>query len=211
MAIVTPPPEIAKRWDGALNARLRRAPLERFLESHALSCAAPGAAQDSDNIARAAIHVVTTYFDACTHLGLFSSSQRWAIAVATCALCETIASGIGDDSRWRIAALVSIARLLAPRGDLTESACFAATVVRAYERRNSTMMPVGEIESLKMAVREYRLDAPTWLAVASESIAKYMRSVDWPLISADKQDDRMRPLLTSPSKGVILRLVYSAI
>lgn len=210
MAIITPPPDISKRWHGALSARLRRAPLERFLASHGLSSAAPGAAQNSDNVARAAIQVVTTYLDASKQMRVFSSSQRWGIGTATCALCETIASGIGEDSHWRIAALVSIARLLAPQGDLTESASFAATVVRAYERRNLTIMPVGEIERLKIAVREYRLDAPPWLAVACEAVARYLRSVEWPLISADKQNEGTRPFLTSSSKAVTLRLVHNS-
>ena len=218
MAIITPRPEIAKRWHGALSARLRRAPLERFLVSHGLPGAASGAAQDTDDIARAAIYVVTACLDDSEQLGL-SSSQRWGIALATCVLCEAIASGIGEDSCWRIAALVSIARLLAPQSDLTDSARFAATVVRAYERQAFTIISVGDIERLQILLHGSPLGAPAWGATASEAVAGCLRLSECSLIESEideiaqpterEDEQNERPRSWAPSKAATLRLVHS--
>ena len=52
MGIVFPSEAVARRWDGALEARLRRAPLEAFLRARAIVAAPAGVAQDSDAIWR---------------------------------------------------------------------------------------------------------------------------------------------------------------
>lgn len=58
MGVVFPSEAVARRWDGALQARLRRAPLETFLRARGTIVAPPGIAQNSDNLARAAVLMV---------------------------------------------------------------------------------------------------------------------------------------------------------
>ena len=50
MPVIYPPEEISQRWTGALEGRLRRAPLERFLARNGLALAPSGRAQLSDNL-----------------------------------------------------------------------------------------------------------------------------------------------------------------
>src|SRR5579872_2629783 len=58
MGLVFPSEAVARRWNGALQARLRRAPLEAFLRARSLSPAPRGVAQDSDDVARATVLIV---------------------------------------------------------------------------------------------------------------------------------------------------------
>jgi hypothetical protein len=98
VAIVFPNESIARRWDGALQARIRRAPLEGFLRTQAIAAAAPGIAQDSDNLIRATVFIV----------------EHAMLGRLACLTSRSLAALIVEPARWRTAALVSTARLLSP-------------------------------------------------------------------------------------------------
>ncbi len=176
MTVIVPRQDIATRWHGALAGRLKSAPLEQFLFSHGLPLAPLGAARETDNIARAAIYLVERTLEAYQQSRELSASQQWGVARSLCVLCEALATLVQREARWRIAALVSIARLLSWRSDLVTSATFAATVVRDYESPHSaTGFDVG-VNHLKMAICTKEIGNVSWVSTTSASIAAYLQS-----------------------------------
>jgi hypothetical protein len=134
MAIVFPNEAIARRWNGALQARLRRAPLEAFLRARSLTPAEAGNAQDADDLIRATVHIIeeglALYFRERDEL---SRSQYPFIGYLACGVSHSLSSLIVEPSSWRIAALVSSARLLGPWIGVSGAALHAAKIVREYE------------------------------------------------------------------------------
>jgi hypothetical protein len=135
VAIVFPNEAIARRWNGALQARLRRAPLEEFLRARSLTPAAVGIAQDTDDLIRASVHLVEDglelYFK--DRRDELSRSQYPFIGYLACGVSHSLSTLILQPSAWRIAALVSSARLLSPWIGLNGAALHAAKIVREYE------------------------------------------------------------------------------
>jgi hypothetical protein len=137
MTIVYPSEAVARRWAEGLRARLRRTPLDTFLRARGLTPAAAGVAQDSDDVARATaliveIGVASYCEDRAEGLG---SLQRTAVAHVACLVSRTLAELISQPVAWRIAALVSTARLLTPWIGLNAAAMESASAVRAFQRR----------------------------------------------------------------------------
>jgi hypothetical protein len=142
MTIVYPSEAVARRWADGLRARLRRAPLDTFLRARGLTPAAAGVAQDSDDVARATALIVeigvTSYCE--DRVEGLDCPQRTAVAHVACLVSRTLAELISQPVAWRIAALVSTARLLTPWIGLNAAAMESAAAVRAFQRRG-TMDP----------------------------------------------------------------------
>jgi hypothetical protein len=136
MGIVYPNKTVARRWDGALQARLRRAPLEAFLKARSLVPALPGVAQDSDNLVRATLLIVETglsLYLADREEGL-AFHQRPVLAHVTCLVSLALAQQISQPDSWRIAALVSAAQLLSPWMGLNAAAMASASAARQFQK-----------------------------------------------------------------------------
>jgi hypothetical protein len=122
-----------RHWDGALQARLKRAPLEEFLQAHSLQIA-HGAGRDSDNLARATVYLVegglTAFFQGRAE-GLAESQHR-AIGRLACLTTRAVARLIGEPASWRIPALLSTAQLLRPWIGLLAAACASADFIRQF-------------------------------------------------------------------------------
>jgi hypothetical protein len=171
--IVFPSEAVARNWDGALQARLRRAPLERFLRRRGIVPAPPGVSQDSDNLVRATVFLVETgialYFeDRAEDLAL---SQRALIGHLACLVNRELAELISQPGAWRIAALVSTARLLSPWIGLGAAALASASAARRFQREwpavaSSIDARIGH--TVLAAVAE---DTPTAMAEVSASVA----------------------------------------
>jgi hypothetical protein len=135
MTIVFPSEAIARRWNGALQARLRRAPLEEFLRARSLTPAAAGIAQDTDDVIRATVHLVEEglglYFRDCKEE--LSRSQFAFVGYLACGISHSLSTLILQPSAWRIASLVGSARLLSPWIGTNSGALHAAKIVREYE------------------------------------------------------------------------------
>jgi hypothetical protein len=134
MAIVYPNAAIASRWNGALQARLLRAPLEEFLTTRGIAPAAAGLSQDSDNVARATVLLLDPGL-ALFHRGQpqgLAPHQRAFVGHLACVASNALAQSISQRSAWRIAALLSGARLLGPWVGLTEAALTSAASVRDF-------------------------------------------------------------------------------
>ncbi len=147
MKILIPGSDIAARWNGALELRLRRAPLERFLRSRSLPFAATGPAQVTDNVATATLEVVSSGVQLCdigAHRSL-GDRQLEGVALIACVISDQLCTLIQEPQAWRIAALISGAALLKTHVALEEAAQLSATAVRTYEARTTQEVSCSEI------------------------------------------------------------------
>jgi hypothetical protein len=136
MTVIFPDERIAQLWNGALEASVRRAPLESFLRSHALKVASRGPARDTDNIARAALLVLRPAMERLdAGARSLSSAQCVFLGQLNCCVCESLAALIEEPRCWRVAALVSTTQLLRPTLGLLAAAKLAATAARVYRGR----------------------------------------------------------------------------
>jgi hypothetical protein len=139
MAVLIPSKKIALRWNGALQARLRRAPLEIFLRSRGEKCALTGPTQITDNLASATIFFVGCGLTAHQEKhGPLPASRYPVVGQLACAVSRGLASLILEPASWRIAGLVGTARLLAPYTGLAAAAHLAASAARDYGRSLGT-------------------------------------------------------------------------
>jgi hypothetical protein len=137
MGILFPDAAVARRWNGALQARLRRAPLEKFLRARAIAPAPVGVSQDSDNLVRATVLIVegglTLYCDKRTE-GL-ALPQRELVGHMACLVSRSLAELISNPLVWRVVALVSTARLLSPWIGLNAAAMSSAASARQFQQQ----------------------------------------------------------------------------
>jgi hypothetical protein len=136
MGILFPSAAVARRWDGALQVRLRRAPLEAFLKAQSLVPAPVGVAQDSDNLVRATVLIVeaglSVYFaDRAEGLAFH---QRAVVGHVACLVSRALAEQISHPGAWRTVALVSTARLLSPWIGLSAAAMASASCARQFQK-----------------------------------------------------------------------------
>jgi hypothetical protein len=136
MGIVFPSEAVARRWDGALQSRLRRAPLDKFLRARAIVPAPAGVAQASDDVVRATVLIVEAglkhYFnDRAEGLAVY---QQAVVGHAACVVSRALAEAISQPGSWKVAALVSTARLLSPWIGLSAAALEAASSARWFQQ-----------------------------------------------------------------------------
>jgi hypothetical protein len=148
MAIVFPAERIAQHWNGALEASLKRAPLEEFLRRHALKVAPPGATRNSDNISRAALYIMTAVLRRRSSEKNSLESQRDTLGQLTCCLCESLATLIGEPRSWRVAALTSTAQLIAPGFCSLAAASAAASAARDFTNRTRGAVSLQRLTTL---------------------------------------------------------------
>jgi hypothetical protein len=173
MAIVYPSKAVAARWDGALQARLRRAPLEAFLRGHALEPAPTGTSRDTDNLVRATVCIVEAGLDLYFNQredGL-AFNQRPVVAHVACLVSLALAQQISDPDLWRNAALVSSARLLSPWIGLNAASIVAATVVREFQREIAVGMSPLDWRISKSASEAVSFNKATSMTRAALNIA----------------------------------------
>ena len=134
MSVVHPNPKIAARWAGALEARLRQAPLENFLRARGQKWVLTGDARVTDNLACGAIYLVDGALNAfmLESRGTLSNAQHPMVGQIACAVSHGLARLIQEPNAWRIAALVSTARILSPYSGLDAAAHVAAAAARDY-------------------------------------------------------------------------------
>jgi hypothetical protein len=133
MAVVFPDERIAHLWNGALQASLRRAPLEAFLRAHDLKVASRGPARDTDNISRAALLVLRMALERRDAKARALNLPQCAfIAQVDCCLCESMAVLIEEPHSWRVAALVSTTQFMRSSLGLLAAATLAAAAAREF-------------------------------------------------------------------------------
>jgi hypothetical protein len=136
MGIVYPSEAVARRWNGALQARLRRAPLEGFLRARGIIPAPRGLSQDTDNLARATVLIVEAGL--ALYLGGrkegLAFDQRPVVGHVACLVSFALAQQILTPNAWRIVALVGTAQLLSPWIGLNAAAMASATAARQFQK-----------------------------------------------------------------------------
>lgn len=176
--IVFPSEAIARRWDGALQARLRRAPLENFLKRRGIAPAPSGIAQDSDNLVRATVSLVETeiarYFEARDEILTFS--HRALVGHVACLVNRELAELILQPEAWRIAALVSTARLLSPWIGLNAAALASASSVRRFQRERAQTTCSIDARVSQTVLATVAEDNPAARAEIAASIAMRLSS-----------------------------------
>jgi hypothetical protein len=125
VAILVPNAKVAARWHGALESRLRQAPLEAFLRSRGQPCALSGETRITDNIAAATMYFVQRARGTRT-------DGAAGVGPLVCAVCDGLAALVREPNAWRVAALISTARALAPAMGLGPAADISASAVRDY-------------------------------------------------------------------------------
>lgn len=192
MGIVFPSEAVARRWDGALQARLRRAPLEAFLRARSLVPAPAGVAQDSDNLVRATMLIVEAglsrhFADRVEGLAF---RQRAVVGHVACLVSRALAELISQPGAWRIVALVSTARLLSPWIGLNAAAMTSASSARQFQKefmRAGSSLDRRISESACAAVNR---DGAEAMAEASASIAARLSIASSPDCVCAAQDLR---------------------
>jgi hypothetical protein len=147
MSVVYPNEKIAARWAGALEARLRQASLENFLRSRGQKWVLTGDARVTDNLTCGCIYLVDGALNAymLESRGTLTISQHPAVGLVACAVSQGLAMLIQEPSTWRIAALVSTARVLAPYSGLDAAAHIAAAAARDYSAAVSAGTQPAEV------------------------------------------------------------------
>jgi hypothetical protein len=134
VTVIIPNVKIASRWNGALQARLRQAPLEAYLRSRGQKWVLSGETRLTDNLACATIYMVNAALNECIeeHRGPLTAAQHPAVGQVACAVSASLALLIQEPTQWRTAALVATARLLEKHIGLSAAAHAAAAAAREY-------------------------------------------------------------------------------
>jgi hypothetical protein len=164
MGIVYPSKAVAHRWDGALQARLRRAPVETFLRTRSIMPAPAGVSQGSDNLVRATVFIVQAGLARCAAdwEGTLVDHCRSGVAMVACLVSLGLAQQFLQPDAWRVVALVSSAQLLSPLIGLNAAALESAAVARAFQqesKRGISPLDWRIITGVQDAIRENDPDA----------------------------------------------------
>jgi hypothetical protein len=173
MGIVYPNKAIARRWDGALQARLRRAPLEAFLRGRSLVPAPAGASRDTDNLVRATVLIVEAGLELyCGHReeGL-ASNQRPVVGHVACLISLALAQQISEQGVWRNVALLSAARLLSPWIGLNAASVASASSARQFQKEIVKGVSPLDWRIMNSACEAVSSNGPSELARASWNVA----------------------------------------
>ena len=176
MNVITPPAAVAARWNGALEVRLRRSPLEFFLRARGLRFSATGPAHLTDNIATASVTILLAGIDefATTRAYLLTdAAYHQTLAQIACAVSEAIACVIQEHAAWRTAALVSAAQILRPFIGLQAAAHVAAAAARSH----ATTKPSANLkETAREASCAVRANDHVYLQAASRAIVRCLET-----------------------------------
>jgi hypothetical protein len=192
MGIVFPSEAVARRWDGALQARLRRAPLEAFLRARSLVPAPAGVAQDSDNLVRATMLIIEAglllhFADRVEGLAF---RQRAVVGHVACLVSRALAELISQPRAWRIVALVSTARLLSPWMGLNAAAMTSASSARQFQKEFMKAGSSLDRRISESACAAVNRDGAEAMAEASASIAARLSIASSPDCVCAAQDLR---------------------
>jgi hypothetical protein len=173
MGIVYPSKAVGRRWDGALQARLRRAPLERFLRARGIVPATQGVSQNSDDLVRATVLIVETgvalYF--ADRKEALAFRQRALVGHVACLVSRALAERFAQPDAWRIAALVSTARLLTPWIGLNAAAMASASAARQFQEEVMKGIAPLDWRIMQSACDAVGGDGPGGMIKASANVA----------------------------------------
>jgi hypothetical protein len=172
MGIVYPKEAIARRWEGALQARLRRAPLEAFLRTQSSVPAPTRGPQDTDNLVRATVIIVQAGLDLyLTREQGLAFSHRPVVGHVACLVSVALAQQIFEPDLWRNAAQISTARLLGASIGLDAASMMAAAVARRFHKEIAIGVSPLDWRISKSAAEAVSSNKASALAMAAWHIA----------------------------------------
>ena len=140
---------------------------------------ASGEARISDNLACAAIFFVDAALVALAREapGPLDEAQHAAVGELACAVSHGLATLIREPNSWRIAALVSAARLIAPHLGLSAAARAAATAARDHSKTLKAGLDGNLLQVTGMAMRAVESNDAALAGTAVKLIAERITSV----------------------------------
>ncbi len=188
-----PPESIARRWAGALQARLARAPLEQFLQRNALKITYASGIKDTDNVARAVIFMVKAGVDryARYYGDTLSEQQQSALAQSACAACVGVAQLIGCEATWRVSALLATTQLLAPYLGMTAAASRATFAVREFQDELLATLPAPELRGMSQRAAD----------IVRRNESHFLDSIAWNLVR--RLEARRTTALLPPARALL--------
>lgn len=209
MTLLYPGEAVSRRWEGALQARIRRAPIEVFLRSHDLRVSPPDAAQLTDHLIRTTVYIVQRSFTATETIG---ESEQIAAGAIACSICHELVCLISEPDSWRIAALVSAAELLTAGIGRKQAAFRAAAAARDFLVRRETQSLAPVIQQIgSRAARAVQSNHPEDLAKTGHSIREclFKSRAASPEAARPQLPVVVAPRAISPPRSK-LRLIVSA-
>jgi hypothetical protein len=170
MGIVFPSAAVARRWSGALQARMRRAPLEAFLSTRDIAPARPGVARDTDDVARATVLLVEAALALSEAERPDRRPDEEEVGHLACIVSVSLAEAIGQPACWRIAALLSAATLLCPAAGLHSAALASSACVRRFQKSRQAGSPLDQ-RVAQAAFDAITLNTVTAMAEVTSAIA----------------------------------------
>jgi hypothetical protein len=191
VTVLIPNKKAAARWNGALQTRLRHAPLEAFLRSRDRKWTLSGEARVTDNLACATIYFVDQGPGACTPEGEgpLDDTHHAAVGQAACAVSHGLAVLIQEVNSWRIAALIATARVLAPHIGPDAAARLSATSARDYAKGLKTGLEAGLLQISTVVAGAVESNNHALVAKAVQLISRRIS----PLSSSDSLARRVAP------------------
>ena len=174
MTVLIPNKKVAARWNGALQTRLRHAPLESFLISRGQKWVLSGEARVSDNLACATIYFIDQALRACTaeDSALLDDAHHTAVGEAACAVSHGLAALIQEANSWRIAALIGTARVLAPHIGPDAAGRLSATSARDYAKGLKAGLESGLLQISTLAAGAVESNNPALAGKAVQLISQ---------------------------------------
>jgi hypothetical protein len=182
MAILIPNATISRRWAGALQASIQRAPLEQFLRSRGLSVAARGPAQDSDNITRSCVYMLDKGLQAYSRDASAALGERQmpVMGQLACKVCFSLAMLIGEPQAWRVPALVGAAQLLSKHTNLVAAAGISAAAARDFTTRS--FLPADPTDLGPRAAAAVARNDESEIHEMAKLIARYLAEASAPKV-----------------------------
>ena len=190
MTILIPNATISRRWAGALEASIQRAPLERFLRSRGLPVAVRGPAQDSDNIARTCVYIVDKGLGVYNHdaVAALFEPQMSVMGQVACTVCFSLGQLIGAPQAWRVPALVGAAQLLSRHTSLVAAASISAAAARAF---TSSSLPAERTDLGPRASSAVVRNDENEVDEVAQLIARYLAEASPPKVSSYRGQGQM--------------------
>ena len=131
-AVLTPSPRVASHWNGALLARLDRAPLELFLRRHSQCISSVCRDPVTESIELVTLFIIDPAVPHRVHWRALANAAYFdAMGQAIARIARSTGQIIHESRLWRVAALRAMGRLLTPVLGIDMAAPVSAAAIAA--------------------------------------------------------------------------------
>jgi hypothetical protein len=175
MSVVVPVGARVAHWTGALQRRLKQAPLECFVRMHAPIALESKGFNVPDALVAAADFILNEALLTYTtqHGTALNEPQCWVIGCACAALCDGFTAGIEQPEEWLPAALQSAQTLLIPPlGPALAMQCAMLSVQNYLDSREALQGPREFGAMCRAATYAMTIGTPAALKVATQLVSQ---------------------------------------